>query len=664
MRVLCSTAAVQWVSRCRPLWHPQPQRPPCCMRRQMRPAHAGHSAYTAEALSKLLTRRTGADEAYDRPVVGRREAKRVLGDALAAGQVAGGRASVIAVVGVGGSGKTFFLRAGILRRWYPRNSIMVSYGEDVPVLDDGKVSAHVAFARQLVQANRRRGREVVDYARIESLATVVRAFRIALGLDASEALIVCVDGLIHLRAHVGDDTDLGQLAGHRRCEEVRAAAMSYQDDCDRRGAPQIRFVWTSPTHHFETSLGETPVSGERRAFHRILLSDLSATDSWRVLGDELTELATRDSVLRWGFYLCAGHPRSLAGLSRYAALPDACTDTSVAGPKPPARVEQAILEACRLTDPTQLALVSRHFCAVVAAPSTMDDDARARDREVLLTAGALHRAPQGTLRLHPALVRRWAGARTTELQRLVHGYLAPERFADARSLKRQPHLFEQILNCACAELRITPTLRQYFAGAEFCGAAAAALRDRVVHPRASSVRAQGEKDVRRRLVAGVAVYAQAQEREMEVDALIPLRLGRPQRSEVPPTTHVFCGQSGVAVNAGNVGDLEAKVDAVVDGLGLKKGEAHGLYWTTNYAFEGKSFRVKQEKESKKQKKKRKKRERENKEVVVVAKKEASERTGVWFTRPALEQWLGRIGMPHCTLPGIAPVKGGGGSDAS
>ena len=655
MRILCPRVvqwASQWASRCR--WSSSCLPPP--RRRQLRHGRDESSAYTAEALSKLLVRWTGANSTNAKPIVGRREEKRVLSAALAAEPVEG-RASVIAAVGVGGSGKTFFLRAGVLRQWYPRNSIMVTYGEGATILDDGKMAAHIALARQLVQANRPRGRsEQIDDAKIESLDTVVRAFRIALGLDTSETLIVCVDGLVHLRAHVGGDTESGQRAGHRRCKEVRAAAMSYQDACARGAAPEIRFVWTSPTHHFETSLGETQADCERRSFHRILLSDLNATDSWSILGDELKELATRDHVLRWGFYLCAGHPRSLAGLRRYTALRDSCRSAL----ELPAKVEQAILAACQLTDDTHLASVSQHLCAVVAAPSTMDEDAREGGREALMIDGVLHRAPQGTLRLHPALVHRWASARDTLLQRLVHDYFAPRRFTDARSFAQQMYLFEQILNCACAELRLTPTLQRYFAGAEFCGEAAA-VQHCVVHPHVPQIReaekqqGAGEGDVRIRLGVGVAVYAQAQAQaqgtEMGVDALIPLRLAQP-KSKGLPSTHIFCGQSGVAVNAGNVGDFEAKVVAVVNDLKLQK--AHGLYLTTNVAFEGKSFGVQKEKESKKQRKKRKEREKENKSEAV--KEEAKERTGVWFTRPALEKWLGRIGMPLCTLPGIAPER--------
>ena len=82
----------------------------------------------------------------------------------------------------------------------PRNSVMVTYFEDARILNNGKMDVTTAFARQLARSNR--GREDIDFERIDGLDTVVAAFHLNPGLDSSMMLIVCIDELIRLRNHV------------------------------------------------------------------------------------------------------------------------------------------------------------------------------------------------------------------------------------------------------------------------------------------------------------------------------------------------------------------------------------------------------------------------------------------------------------------------------
>ena len=566
--------------------------------------------YTTPELSALLRRYLGDEHTYDPPVVGREKARKALEDALERERMSS-KWGVITAVGTPGSGKTFFLRAGILRNWYPDNSVMMYYFEDATILDDGKMDVITAFARQLVQSNE--GRKDIDFERIDGLDTVVAAFRLNLGLSKSEMLIVCIDGIICLQTHVGKQVGLGEAAGRARCKELRAALMAYQDNCTDRGKPEIRFVWTSPTEHFETSLLEA--EGRQRAHHLIPLYGLSEEDSWQLLREDLRELGRHDSLLRWGFHLCAGNPRALAhGLSDYKPPSEDWDPVRSAE-----QVESAILQTCGLFE-TDRTCVSQHLCTVLAAPESLAEGVRER----LLMSGVLHQGEHGTLRLHPVLVRKWAKERRSALQLLVHEYFDPDRFEEETAFEWQTYLFEQILNCAYAELvqkkKLTqkPTLQEYFAGAAFCGDATS-LRRLVVHPRQLPGNAafKPSLEVKTCLEAGTTVYSQdrietsGSSSFTRLRVLIPLHLAETETQS--PRTHIFCwqGRRGV-VGAVGPTDAEVGVSAGINTLDLQ--DAHELHLTTQNSGS------------------------------------TGGRTGAWFAQTSLEKWLGRMGMLRYPQP--------------
>ena len=573
-------------------------------------------------LTELLKRRTGTDATYDKPLVGRDEAKKSLKKALAAPRKSD-RWGVITTVGVPGSGKTFFLRAGVLRNEdYASNSIMMTYNEDADILDDGKMDVKTAFARQLVQANCITRGEV-DFEKIVDFDTVVHAFRLLLNLKPDQTLIVCVDELMRLRSaleHLGMNSD----AAHKRCRLLRSGLMSYQDRCTKEKKPEIRFVWTSLTDYFEETLR---VTGSRRDLHLVPLSSLNVEDSWKVLDEGLRTRAESDSILRWGFSLCAGNPRALAdGLNQYNELRSTCVAETAAKLQLPLQLEMAIQMAFRV-NACNTSVVDTHFTAVLAGTLTETEKAK------LLTEGyLLQGADREVLCLQPALVRLWAtsGNKKTGAQELAAKYFS----TDPKVFEEQTYLFEQLLNHAYAELKQTPEIGAYFSGAYI----EKSLQKFSVHPRPlprdSVFRPSSLEDeilvVKERLKEGATVHS-ANANEKGVDVLIPLDLRKSpaplaekkesaaadddaKADDDPPSMHIFCGQNKLVEDrVDNLSVVETKVATAIKELGLGD-QAHGLYFTTH-----------------------------SRELAT------AHRTGVWFTRESLERWLGRMGMPQCTM---------------
>ena len=571
-------------------------------------------------LTELLERRTGTDATYDKPLVGRDEAKQSLKEALAAERQSG-RWGVITTVGVPGSGKTFFLRAGVLRNEeYASNSIMMTYFEDADILDDGKMDVKTAFARQLVQANCIQ-RDEVDFEKIVDFDTVVQAFRLLLNLKPDQTLIVCVDGLMRLRTEL-ELRGMNSDAAHKRCQDLRSDLMSYQDHCTKEKKPEIRFVWTSLTDYFEES-------GRRRDLHTI--PSLNEEDSWKVLDEEVRARAESDSILRWGFSLCAGNPRALAdGLNQYTELRSKCVAEIAVKLQLPAKLETAIQMAFKV-NACNISVVAEHFTAVLAG--TLGEPEKAK----LLTEGyLLQGADREVLCLQPALVRLWAtsGNTKTVAQELAAKYFSTDRFADPKVFEEQTYLFEQLLNHAYAELKQTPEIGAYFSGAYI----EESLQKFSVHPRPlprdSVFRPSSLEDeilaVKERLQEGATVHS-ANVKEEGVDVLIPLRLRKTpaplaekkesaaadddaKADDDTPSMHIFCGQNKLVEDrVDNLSVVETKVATAIKELGLGD-QAHGLYFTTH-----------------------------SRELAT------AHRTGVWFTGESLERWLGRMGMPQCTM---------------
>ena len=570
-------------------------------------------------LTKLLERRTGTDATYDKPLVGRDAAKKSLKKALAAARQSE-RWGVITTVGVPGSGKTFFLRAGVLRNEeYASNSIMMTYFEDADILDDGKMDVTTAFARQLVQANCIT-RDEVDFEKIVDFDTVVQAFRLLLNLKPDQTLIVCVDELMRLRTKL-ERRGMNSDAAHKRCRLLRRDLMSYQDHCTKEKKPEIRFVWTSLTDYFEESLKIG------RELHTIPLSSLNVEDSWKVLDEEVRARAESDSILRWGFSLCAGNPRALAdGLNQYNELRSECgAETAVKFELPP-KLETAIQMAFKV-NACNISVVDTHFTAVLAG--TLGEPEKAK----LLTEGyLLQGADREVLCLQPALVRLWAtsGNTKTVAQELAAKYFS----TDPKVFEEQTYLFEQLLNHAYAELKQTPEIGAYFSGAYI----EKSLQKFSVHPRPlprdSVFRPSCLKReilvVKERLQEGATVHS-ASVTEEGVDVLIPLDLRKTpaplaekkesaaadddaKADDDTPSMHIFCGQNKLVEDrVDNLVVVEKKVAAAIEELGLGD-QAHGLYFTTH-----------------------------SRELAT------AHRTGVWFTRESLERWLGRMGMPQCTM---------------
>ena len=573
-------------------------------------------------LTELLERRTGSDATYDKPLVGRDAAKKSLKKALAAARKSD-RGGVITTVGVPGSGKTFFLRAGVLRNEeYASNSIMMTYFEDADILDDGKMDVTTAFARQLVQANCIT-RDEVDFEKIVDFDTVVHAFRLLLNLKPDQTLIVCVDELMRLRTKL-ELRGMNSDAAHKRCRLLRRDLMSYQDHCTKEKKPEIRFVWTSLTDYFEESLRE---SGSRRDLHTIPLSSLNEEDSWKVLDEEVRARAESDSILRWGFSLCAGNPRALAdGLNQYNELRSTCVAETAAKLQLPLQLETAIQMAFKV-NACNISVVDTHFTAVLAGTLTETEKAK------LLTEGyLLQGADREVLCLQPALVRLWAtsGNKKTGAQELAAKYFS----TDPKVFEEQTYLFEQLLNHAYAELKQTPEIGAYFSGAYI----EESLQKFSVHPRPlprdSVFRPSSLEDeilvVKERLKEGATVHS-ANANEKGVDVLIPLDLRKSpaplaekkesaaadddaKADDDPPSMHIFCGQNKLVEDrVDNLSVVETKVATAIKELGLGD-QAHGLYFTTH-----------------------------SRELAT------AHRTGVWFTRESLERWLGRMGMPQCTM---------------
>ena len=573
-------------------------------------------------LTELLKRRTGTDATYDKPLVGRDAAKKSLKKALAAPRKSD-RWGVITTVGVPGSGKTFFLRAGVLRNEdYASNSIMMTYDEDADILDDGKMDVKTAFARQLVQANCIT-RDEVDFEKIVDFDTVVHAFRLLLNLKPDQTLIVCVDELMKLRSaleHLGMNSD----AAHKRCRLLRSGLMSYQDRCTKEKKPEIRFVWTSLTDYFEETLR---VTGSRRDLHLVPLSSLNVEDSWKVLDEGLRTRAESEPILRWGFSLCAGNPRALAdGLNQYNELRSTCVAETAAKLQLPLQLETAIQMAFKV-NACNISVVDTHFTAVLAGTLTETEKAK------LLTEGyLLQGADREVLCLQPALVRLWAtsGNKKTGAQELAAKYFS----TDPKVFEEQTYLFEQLLNHAYAELKQTPEIGAYFSGAYI----EESLQKFSVHPRPlprdSVFRPSSLEDeilvVKERLKEGATVHS-ANANEKGVDVLIPLDLRKSpaplaekkesaaadddaKADDDPPSMHIFCGQNKLVEDrVDNLSVVETKVATAIKELGLGD-QAHGLYFTTH-----------------------------SRELAT------AHRTGVWFTRESLERWLGRMGMPQCTM---------------
>ena len=568
-------------------------------------------------LTELLKRRTGTDATYDKPLVGRDEAKKSLKKALAAERKSE-RWGVITTVGVPGSGKTFFLRAGVLRNEeYASNSIMMTYFEDADILDDGKMDVKTAFARQLVQANCIQ-RDEVDFEKIVDFDTVVQAFRLLLNLKPDQTLIVCVDGLMRLRTEL-ELRGMNSDAAHKRCQDLRSDLMSYQDHCTKEKKPEIRFVWTSLTDYFEES-------GRRRDLHTI--PSLNEEDSWKVLDEEVRARAESDSILRWGFSLCAGNPRALAdGLNQYTELRSKCVAEIAVKLQLPAKLETAIQMAFKV-NACNISVVAEHFTAVLAG--TLGEPEKAK----LLTEGyLLQGADREVLCLQPALVRLWAtsGNTKTVAQELAAKYFSTDRFADPKVFEEQTYLFEQLLNHAYAELKQTPEIGAYFSGAYI----EESLQKFSVHPRPlprdSVFRPSSLEDeilaVKERLQEGATVHS-ANVKEEGVDVLIPLDLRKTPAplaekkesaaadddAKADNDMHIFCGQNKLVEDrVDNLTSVEKKVAAAIEELGLGD-QAHGLYFTTH-----------------------------SRELAT------AHRTGVWFTGESLERWLGRMGMPQCTM---------------
>ena len=569
-------------------------------------------------LTELLERKTGSDDVYGSEVFGRDDAKDELAEALKAPVTKGtGRSGVITTVGVPGSGKTFFLRAGILRKWYPRNSIMMTYNEGAHLFDDAKMDITTAFARQLVQSNCKNTKDV-DFERIVDLDTVLAAFRLLLKLDDNTMLIVCVDELVCLRTglerrlavETGDEEKAATRA-HVRCQDVRSQLMAYQDS-KISSRQSVCFVWTSLTDYFDTDLQKGTYS--LRKIMGVPLAPLDDAAAWALAGKVLKDRSAKDPALLWGFHLCAGNPRALVdGLGKYTKLhKDRAGDRYRSLTLPPALADE-ILEAWRFGvrgnyRDGDVTTVSSIFANVLTGqlpePSLVDS---------LMMRGVLNKTAHGVHFLHPSLVYKWAKG-DTDVQKVTLRYIESGRVAnDPKLFEEQTFLFEQMLNCAYRELNPPelPTLAKYFGGAFVH----ADLQEFRVHPRqhvgefTPDSLIKNIESVHAALEDGKTVYS-SQKNEKGVDVLIPLWLSKTGEDAV---MHVFCGQNKlVDKHIENLGDVEMKVQTTITNLKLNR--AHGLYFTTH-----------------------------SREL------ETKNRTGVWFTRDPLERWLSKMGMPLCTM---------------
>ena len=117
---------------------------------------------------------------------------------------------MITIVGIPGSGKTYFLRKGILDDYYKGQSLMLTYYESTTIMDHGAGDVLVAFARQLVQYNCV-DQQAVELDRILDWGVVVNAFRKHLQLDDDTQLIVCIDELRALREHLYSEGEVEEV---------------------------------------------------------------------------------------------------------------------------------------------------------------------------------------------------------------------------------------------------------------------------------------------------------------------------------------------------------------------------------------------------------------------------------------------------------------------
>ena len=527
---------------------------------------------------------------------------------------------VITTVGIPGSGKTFLLRKGIMNEWYPDRSIMMTYNEDAQIIDDGKMDPLVAFARQLVQTNSFRRRDV-DFNRIVDFDVVITAFRQKLGLSDETPLIVCIDELIKLREHhiielQKQSVDKSELKSRatNRCKALRTALMAYQDLCTNTNLPEIRFVWTALTELFDNEVTES-VGSLRRIVH-IPLTNLSHENALNLLSDELK--GAGDLVTEWSLNMCAGNPRAIVGLSSVIAEAKRHGTAGLAS-----RIASGIHGAC-MFQPLHTSYVKDHLAAVLTESLDISTE------DALRTRGVLHKLSNGVECLNPSLVWAWADKNRSELVgNWLIEYLGSDANMNPKTFEETTIYFEGLLNHAYKQLGITPKLSVYFNGADHIQET---IRELIVHPRPvakvqkpSSLNILESRELYNMLQSGQAVYSKNIVEE-GVDILIPLTLSKGDKEA---TLYLFCAQCKLAKKVANLQEVETKA---VEIPAVQKLQAwateekvplnvHGLYFTTH-----------------------------------TPKLQTAKRNGIWFTKDSMEKWLSKLGLPKVNYPSSSLLR--------
>ena len=496
---------------------------------------------------------------------------------------------MITVVGIPGSGKTHFLRKGILSDYYKGQSLMLTYNEGSTVIDNGTGDVLVAFARQLVHGNCK-DQDNLDVNKITSWEDVVKAFRMRLDLTKERPLIVCIDEMGLLRSHLktiyGDN---GKALD--RCRALRKALLAYQDTCTNSGSPEIRFVWTSLTHNVHTELQET--EGSKRRVASIHLRNLDAEDAFKALAyvPSLQEKVQNSVKLQWAFNLCAGNPRAIRDgfIEHYTLVEQDVDDGHIT-------LADSVMNACRFGD-DELPLVEQHLSSVLTGTLAPADAAK------LTNEGALH-AGQYHSHLNPALVYRWARSGTTKEMKWVREYFGTDKVFNDKSFERQTLVYEALLNSAYADRNQTPTVAEYFEPAFVEDA----LKDRVIIPRdiveiekPESLASAG--NLQQLLQDGHSIYS-LNHREEGVDCLIPIFLSNQGGKEL----YVACGQNKLCKR---VEVKKVEHDAVFKNEALKNlTEKFPLRFTTHKPD-----------------------------------LQTEQQIGVWFTQDQIAIWQSRLGTP-------------------
>ena len=362
------------------------------------------------------------------------------------GRDSSNRWQVITVVGSPGSGKTYFLRKGILDDYYKGQSVMVTYGEGSTIIDDGTGDALVAFARQLVDANcKDKGK--VDMKRITCWSVVVEAFRMHLKLADDKQLIVCIDEFALLRAHLKNiyegDPHQADKAFYR-WKALRISACRHQAHCTNEdGVPDIRFVWTCVTNAFDYELQERPAY---RRIAAVPVHNLGEDDAWKVLGNTLQQEVEKSAELQWAFQMCSGHPRAIVAgfMAHYKLVEDNVANGHL-------RLLDKIMEACGLTEEHH-PLVEDNIHSAILGGVSYPKSYSLREQGVLQTVGYESEC------INPSLVHSWASKETgapavRKLKKCIRDYFGADNLTDPKMFERQVLAFEALIHMVYADCK-------------------------------------------------------------------------------------------------------------------------------------------------------------------------------------------------------------------